>query len=126
MSDLVLVHLYPRLLRTYGDRGNVLSLVRRAEWRGFSVRVDEVGIGEPIPPEANLVLLGGGTDRVQEIVGPDLRRRGDELRGAADRGAVILGVCGGYQFLGTRYVLPDGRALTNPPLPELLSAVRAA
>src|SRR5438874_11194386 len=111
MSDLVLVHLYPRLLRTYGDRGNVLALVRRAEWRGFTVRVEEVGIGEPLPADANLVLLGGGTDRVQEIVGPDLRRRGDELRDAADRGAVILGVCGGYQFLGTRYVLPDGRAI---------------
>lgn len=111
MSDLVLVHLYPRLLRTYGDRGNVLALVRRAEWRGFRVRVDEVGIGEPIPHRANLVLLGGGTDRVQEIVGPDLRRRGGELLGAADRGAVILGVCGGFQFLGTRYVLPDGRVI---------------
>jgi CobQ-like glutamine amidotransferase family enzyme len=57
--------------------------------------------------------LGGGTDRVQEIVGPDLRSRGGELRGAADRGAVILGVCGGYQFLGARYVLPDGRAIAG-------------
>ena len=111
MSDLVLVHLYPRLLRTYGDRGNVLALVRRAQWRGFDVRVDEVGVGEPIPQDANLVLLGGGTDRIQEIVGPDLRRRADELRLAASRGAVVLGVCGGYQFLGGRYVLTDGRAI---------------
>jgi CobQ-like glutamine amidotransferase family enzyme len=111
MADLVLVHLYPRLLRTYGDRGNVLALIRRAEWRGFSVRVHEVGIGEPIPGDANLVLLGGGTDRIQEIVGPDLRRRDDELRRAVGYGAVVLGVCGGYQFLGRRYVLPDGRAI---------------
>ncbi len=111
MSDLVVVHLYPRLLHTYGDRGNLLALVRRAEWRGFRVRVEEVGIGEPIPRDANLVLLGGGTDRIQEIVGPDLRRRTEELRHAADRGAVVLGVCGGYQFLGKRYVLPEGRSI---------------
>jgi CobQ-like glutamine amidotransferase family enzyme len=111
MTDLVVVHLYPRLLRTYGDRGNVLALVRRAEWRGFRVRVEEVGLAEPLPATAGLVLLGGGTDRVQEIVGPDLRRRAGELRRAADRGAVIFGVCGGYQFLGSRYVLPDGRAI---------------
>jgi lipid II isoglutaminyl synthase (glutamine-hydrolysing) len=111
VADLVLVHLYPRLLRTYGDRGNVLALARRAEWRGFRVHIEEVSIGERIPSDAGLILLGGGTDRVQEIIGADLAERRGELREAAARGAVILGVCGGYQFLGTRYVMPEGRAI---------------
>jgi len=111
MSDLVIVHLYPRLLRTYGDRGNVLALARRAGWRGFDVRIDDVELGEPLSPDAGIVLLGGGTDRVQEIIGADLASRRAELGDAAARGALILGICGGYQFLGRRYVMPDGRSI---------------
>ena len=56
--DLLLVHLYPDLLRTYGDRGNVLALVKRAEWRGFRVQVAGVTRGEPIPERANLIFMG--------------------------------------------------------------------
>ena len=90
----------------------MLALARRAEWRGFSVRVDAVTRGEPLPPDADVVFMGGGTDRVQEIIGADLRspplgapgRRGG-------RGAVVVGVCGGYQFLGHRYVDADGVAI---------------
>jgi lipid II isoglutaminyl synthase (glutamine-hydrolysing) len=111
VSCLVIVHLYPRLLRTYGDRGNVLALARRAEWRGFDVRIDDVDIGEPLPSDANLVLLGGGTDRVQGIIGADLAGRRRELADAAARGAVILGICGGYQLLGRHYVTPEGDAI---------------
>ena len=109
MTDLVVVHLYPDLLRTYGDRGNVLALVRRAEWRGFRVRVDSISVGDPLPADADVILLGGGTDRAQVVVGPDIAVRRDELCDAAARGAVILGVCGGYQFLGRQYVMPDGQ-----------------
>src|SRR5205823_5076612 len=66
---------------------------------------------EPLPEDANLVLLGGGTDRVQEIIGADLAAKHGQLEEAADRGAVILGICGGYQFLGRRYVTPEGRSI---------------
>ena len=111
-ADLVIVHLYPDMLRTYGDRGNVLTLRRRAEWRGFTFEVVSVSRGgEPMTSTARLVMVGGGTDRVQEALAPDLLGRGPELREAAARGAVVLGVCGGYQFLGRAYVLPDGREI---------------
>jgi hypothetical protein len=103
-----IAHLYPDLLRTYGDRGNVLALARRAEWRGFAVRVDAVTRGDRLPPDADVVFIGGGTDRVQEIIGADLRSRASELRDAVARGAVVIGVCGGYQFLGRRYVDANG------------------
>jgi lipid II isoglutaminyl synthase (glutamine-hydrolysing) len=110
-SDLTLVHLYPDLLRTYGDRGNVLALQRRAEWRGFTVSVVPVTRGEPIPLEANIVLMGGGTDRVQEMIASDLLLRRPELEDLAARETVLLGVCGGYQFLGRSYVAADGTAM---------------
>ena len=107
-GPFVVAHLYPDLLRTYGDRGNVLALARRAEWRGFVVRVDAVTRGDRVPADADVVFMGGGTDRVQEIIGADLRSRTSELADAAARGAVVVGVCGGYQFLGRRYVDANG------------------
>jgi CobQ-like glutamine amidotransferase family enzyme len=107
-EPVVIAHLYPDLLRTYGDRGNVLALARRAEWRGFAVRVDAVTRGDHVPSDADVVFMGGGTDRVQEIIGADLRSRAPELADAAARGAVVVGVCGGYQFLGRRYVDANG------------------
>ncbi len=110
-ADLVMVHLYPDLLRTYGDRGNVLTLERRASWRGFRVDVVQVSRGEPIPKGAGLVFLGGGTDRIQEAIGEDLAGRRPELAEAAERGAVVFGVCGGYQFLGGVYVSAEGAAI---------------
>ena len=61
-ADLVIVHLYPDLLRTYGDRGNVITLERRAQWRGFDVEVIPISRGESIPADTGLILLGGGID----------------------------------------------------------------
>ena len=110
-ADLVIVHLYPDLLRTYGDRGNVITLERRAQWRGFDVEVIPISRGESIPADTGLILLGGGTDRVQEAIGADLLARRPELQDAAGRGTVILGVCGGYQFLGRAYVAADGTVI---------------
>lgn len=112
-SDLVLVHLYPDLLRTYGDRGNVVALRRRAEWRGFGVEVAGVSRGERIPPEGNLIVIGGGSDRVQEIIGADMAARRAELADAAASGAVVVGICGGYQLLGHSYVAADGTPIAG-------------
>jgi hypothetical protein len=111
MTDLVIAHLYPSLLRTYGDRDNVVVLSRRAEWRGFSVRIEEVGRGETIPIDTNIIVLGGGTDIVQGIVGRDVVSRAGEVRDAIARGALVFGVCGGYQLLGHSYILPDGSVI---------------
>jgi lipid II isoglutaminyl synthase (glutamine-hydrolysing) len=106
--DLVIVHLYPDLLMTYGDRGNVLALAKRAQWRGFSVRIAGVSRGEPLPKVADLILIGGGSDRVQVLVGEDLLARRAQLREHAAAGRVLLGVCGGYQLMGERYTAVDG------------------
>jgi len=110
-ADLLLAHLYPDLLHTYADRGNILTLARRAEWRGFSVEVAAVSRGERLPQSPGLILIGGGTDRIQDVVAKDLLDRRPELEAAIAGGAVLLGVCGGYQFLGSRYVLADGRVI---------------
>src|SRR6516165_471405 len=72
MANIRLVHLYPDLMSVYGDRGNVLTLVRRAEWRGIPITVREVSVGDDLDPaDADLIFFGGGQDREQAVVSPD-------------------------------------------------------
>jgi CobQ-like glutamine amidotransferase family enzyme len=111
VPELSIVHLYADLLRTYGDRGNVLALTKRAEWRGISVEVHAVEHGDSFPGRAHVVFIGGGSDRAQTLVSEDLKRHASALSSVASSGGVIVGVCGGYQLLGTGYRLPDGTVL---------------
>jgi lipid II isoglutaminyl synthase (glutamine-hydrolysing) len=101
--------LYPELMNIYADRGNLLMLERRCRWRGVGFEVRSSDLGEPVDPDAaDLFYIGGGQDRDQKRCAYDLvefKQAG--LRAAADRGAVILAVCGGYQLLGHSYELPD-------------------
>jgi CobQ-like glutamine amidotransferase family enzyme len=108
MADLMITHLYPDLLRTYGDRGNVLTLARRAEWRGFSTEIREMLRGDRLPERPGIVMVGGGTDRAQEAIGRELLAHRDGLQQALGDGAIVIGICGGYQFLGHEYVAADG------------------
>ncbi|CAB4924333.1 unannotated protein [freshwater metagenome] len=111
MADRVLrvCALYPDLLNIYADRGNLLVLERRCAWRGIGFALTRVGVGDDLDPEAHdLFYLGGGQDRDQRLCAADLQEGvGDRLHEAAARGAVILGVCGGYQLLGHAYALGD-------------------
>ena len=94
--------LYPTLMNIYADRGNLLMLQRRCRWRGIGFELSGSGIGEPLDPDgADLYYMGGGQDRDQELCAADLyESKREALGAAARRGAVILGVCGGYQLLG--------------------------
>jgi lipid II isoglutaminyl synthase (glutamine-hydrolysing) len=101
--------LYPDVMNIYADRGNMLMLERRCRWRGIGFELTSAGMREPIDPDAHdLFYLGGGQDRDQRLCALDLvQTKRDALHAAADRGALILGVCGGYQLLGHRYALAD-------------------
>jgi lipid II isoglutaminyl synthase (glutamine-hydrolysing) len=99
--------LYPDLMNIYADRGNLLMLERRCAWRGIGFRLTASGLGEPLDGDAHdLLYLGGGQDRDQLLCAEDLLlHKRDGLHSAAARGAIVLGVCGGYQLLGSSYVL---------------------
>ncbi len=101
--------LYPDLMNIYADRGNLLLLERRCGWRGIGFTVTAAGIGDELDPGGHdLYYLGGGQDRDQQLCARDLVEvKRDALHAAAARGAVVLGVCGGYQLLGHSYVLGD-------------------
>jgi CobQ-like glutamine amidotransferase family enzyme len=118
-----LVHLYPDLMSVYGDRGNVLALRRRAEWRGLDVEVRELSLGDELDPrDVDLVFFGGGQDREQSVVSPDfLRQKGAAVREAVEDGAALLSVCGGYQLLGSSYTTVDGQELPGAVLFDVRS-----
>ncbi|HEV2061493.1 MAG TPA: glutamine amidotransferase [Solirubrobacteraceae bacterium] len=103
--------IYPDLMNIYADRGNLLLLDRRCGWRGIGFELTAAGLGEPIDPDAHdLFYLGGGQDRDQRLCAYDLvETKRDALHAAAARGAIVLGVCGGYQLLGHSYELGDER-----------------
>jgi CobQ-like glutamine amidotransferase family enzyme len=99
--------LYPDLMNIYADRGNLLMLQRRCEWRGIGFSLCASRLGEPLDPEsADLFYIGGGQDRDQQLCAVDLAEvKRDGLHAAAARGAAVLAVCGGYQLLGHSYEL---------------------
>ena len=101
--------LYPDLMNIYADRGNLLLLERRCAWRGIGFELTSAGLGDRVDPDAHdLFYMGGGQDRDQVLCAHDLvATKRDALHAAADRGAVMLAVCGGYQLLGRSYVLGD-------------------
>lgn len=99
VSALRLVWIYPDLLSTYGDRGNLLMLARRARLRGMAVETVEVNADRPVPREGDIYLLGGGEDLPQVLAARRLRADGG-VAAAAARGAVVFAVCAGYQLIG--------------------------
>ncbi len=114
--------LYPDLMNIYADRGNLLLLERRCRWRGIEFSLTPSGLGEELDPNgADLFYIGGGQDRDQELCALDLAKvKRDALHAAANRGAVILAVCGGYQLLGHSYQLGD-RELPGVGLVDLVT-----
>lgn len=101
--------LYPDLMNIYADRGNLRLLEQRCRWRGIGFDLIRCGIGDRLDPDAaDLYYMGGGQDRDQKLCAGDLYdTKRDQLAAAAARGAVVFGVCGGYQLLGHSYELGD-------------------
>ncbi len=110
--SLTVAVVYPDLLGTYGDGGNGLILARRASWRGIDTQLLQADSGGPLP-DADIYCIGGGEDGPQVRAAESLLADGALHRGV-ERGAVVLGVCAGYQLLGHSF--PDSGDRPHPGL----------
>ena len=110
MKKIKIAHLYPKLLNIYGDRGNILTLKCRCEWRGIEVEIEEINIGDKIN-EHDIYFIGGGQDLQQIEVAKELQKYKGFLAQERDRMAVFLGICGGYQLMGHYYQPFSGERL---------------
>jgi CobQ-like glutamine amidotransferase family enzyme len=109
--ELRLLALYPEQMNIYADRGNIIFLQRRCEWRGIDFEYAAAGPGDRFDPAAHdFIYIGGGQDRDQRAVAADMvESKREALAAAAGDGAVLLAVCGGYQLLGHSYELGEER-----------------
>lgn len=111
-KTLRICHLYPDLMDTYGDKGNIITLVKRCNWRGINAYVQNVSIGDALSPnDFDLFFFGGGQDRHQTIVEKDIKEKGPALKDAVEKGAVLLSICGGYQLLQKYFKTKEGKTI---------------
>ena len=105
-------HLYPEYLNIYADRGNIAVLARRAALRGHELEVMSISVGDEVRPDRHdLLYIGGGQDREQALIAPDLAAKGPAIEAAVVGGAALLAVCGGYQLLGRGYLGRHGDSM---------------
>lgn len=102
--------LYPELMSTYGDRGNIIVLEKRCRWRGIRIEIKKLDIGHKVQElkTCDLLFMGGAQDRQQKIVAGDLRKKAKALQEMIEDGIPGLYICGAYQFLGKYYKEADG------------------
>jgi CobQ-like glutamine amidotransferase family enzyme len=111
MIKLTLCHLYPELLNLYGDTGNILTLVKRCQWRGINLDIVNYNVGDKGDfKDVDIFFIGGGADSDQIIAGHDMKNIKPELKDAVEEGKALLAICGGYQLLGHYYQNKDDTA----------------
>lgn len=111
MYKLKICHLYPDILNLYGDRGNIICMEKRMQWRGIETEVTGISVGDALDYEAyDLFFIGGGQDFEQGVLLKDLEAgKAQQIRAAVEDEKVFLAICGGYQMLGAYYKTWDGQ-----------------
>ncbi|AKG21167.1 type 1 glutamine amidotransferase [Calothrix sp. 336/3] len=122
--ELTIGWLYPTLMSTYGDRGNVITIQRRSEWRGYKVKVlplDQNSTPDDIK-SVDVIVGGGAQDRQQEIVMRDLQgAKADAMGEMIENGTPGVFTCGSPQLLGHYYEPGMGQRIEGLGILDLVS-----
>ena len=109
---LKICHLYPDLMDTYGDKGNILTIQKRCAWRNIKTTLAKISIGDELKvDEFDIFFFGGGQDKAQIIVSKDLKTKKTGLVNSIENSAVLLSICGGYQLLQKYFKTTDGETI---------------
>jgi lipid II isoglutaminyl synthase (glutamine-hydrolysing) len=122
--ELSIGWLYPNLMSTYGDRGNVICLQRRCQWREIEVKI--IPLDRDTTPETfqkvDLIVGGGAQDRQQEIVMRDLQgEKASALQQVLENNTPGVFTCGSPQLLGHYYEPALGKRIEGLGLLDLVS-----
>lgn len=110
---LSLCHLYPDLMDTYGDLGNIKTITKRCKNRGITVTYSPLTINDKLSTSFDFYFFGGGQDQAQNIISKDLAKKGGFLKKEVDDGAVVLSICGGYQLLQNYFKTSEEKIITG-------------
>ncbi|MEM1368163.1 MAG: type 1 glutamine amidotransferase [Cyanobacteria bacterium P01_H01_bin.15] len=116
--------LYPKLMSTYGDRGNVICLKQRALWRGIDITITPLDreSGVEAFEDVDTIVGGGAQDRQQEIVMRDLKGiKAQALKDKIEAGTPGVFTCGSPQLLGHYYEPALGEQIKGLGLLDLYS-----
>jgi len=109
---IIIGHLYPDLLNIYGDRGNIICLKKRSQWRNIEIKIINLSLNDQLNPnQCDLFFGGGGQDRQQAIIARDLQKKKSVLQQEADRGVPMLTICGSYQLFGHFFQTHKGKKI---------------
>lgn len=122
--SLTIGWLYPDLMSTYGDRGNITVLQKRCLWRGIGVEI--VSINEKTTKEElekiDLLFGGGAQDTEQSIVMKDLKgEKGDVIKTLIEHDIPALFVCGSPQLMGISYEPSVGEKIEGLGIFDMVS-----
>ncbi len=99
--ELKILHLYPDCMSLYGEYANVEVLKRHLEALGVSVTVEKNLLDySPNFTRADVIYMGCGTERTQKAALMTLKDRGEDLKEALNRGAVVLFTGNAMEILG--------------------------
>lgn len=108
---LTIVQLYPRDMNIYGDWGNVLTVIRRAQWHGYETALIEYNPGDAFPVDADIVIGGGGQDAGQDRIQDDLLKIAPNIHELVQSDTPMLVICGLYQMFGKFFRTKDGHEI---------------
>jgi lipid II isoglutaminyl synthase (glutamine-hydrolysing) len=108
--NIVLYNFFPDRLNLYGDRGNVIALQKRCEWRGIQLVIMDIKTTNALNlSKADILFIGGGSDREQGLITNELLKIKKDFKLCIEDGVNCLAICGGYQLLGGHYITLEGK-----------------
>lgn len=111
-KKITIFHLYPDAMNLYGDLGNIITLKKRAEWRGIEVEIKNVHVGDKVNfSHADILFMGGGQDSGQKVIIEDLLSRGQDIKDEITSGLPALLICGGFQLFGKYFLTSTNEKL---------------